>query len=234
MKAKKVGKIIVIEGGDSSGKEVQSRLLYEKLKNKEYRVKLFEFPQYSRFFGRVVGRYLRGEFGGVFEISPWLCAIPYALDRFDSREKILAWLKDGNILILNRYVGSNLGYMPAKLPQPQRPQFTKWLEKLEYKMLGLPKEDISIFLNVSPRVGQRLTYQKDEKVYMKGSGRGDIHERRLNYLENVTKQFLWLAKHRRNWARIDCMKDRRTLRDKNAIHREILRILARGKIISLL
>ena len=176
---------------------------------------------------------MRGEFGSVFEISPWLAAFSFALDRFDSKEKILAWLKNGNILILNRYVGSNLGYMPAKLPEVKRPHFTRWLEEFEYESLELPKEDISLFLNVSAKVGQRLTYQKDEKAYMKGLGRGDIHERDLKYLENANKQFLWLTKHRRRWVRIDCMKDAKSLRPINDIHRQILDILAKRKVLTL-
>lgn len=230
---KKRGKFIVIEGGDSSGKEVQSKKLVKALKGLGYKVRFLDFPRYDQFHGKVVGRYLAGEFGDTYEVSPWLAAYPFALDRFELKDSITESLEDGQIVVSNRYVGANLGYMPAKLPEKQRKAFTRWLEEFEYQRLGLPREDLSIFLYVPARVGQKLTYQKDEKVYMKGRGRGDIHERNLQYLERAVYQFLWLTRNRDHWVRVDCTLDgdRERLRPIDDIHRKIMDILVKRGIV---
>lgn len=230
---KERGKLIVIEGGDSSGKEVQSKRLVETLKTLGYKVRFLDFPRYEQFHGKVVGRYLAGDFGDTYEVSPWLTAYPFAMDRFGLKDSILESRENGEIIVSNRYVGSNLGYMSAKLPSPEREAFINWLEEFEYQHLGLPREDASLFLHVPARVGQKLTYQKDEKVYMKGRGRGDIHERNLQYLEEAVYQFLWLTRNREHWVRVDCTceGDAERLRPVEEIHQEIIGILVQRGII---
>jgi len=227
----KVGKIIVIEGGDSSGKEVQSKKLASALREKGYSVNFLDFPGYDKFFGKIVGRYLSGEFGDVNDISPFLSAMPYSLDRFKFKDKILKSLGKGDIILCNRYVGSNLAYMSAKLPPKKRSEYIKWNEEMEYVQLGIPRENLAIFLHVAPNLGQKLTYKKDEKVYMRGKGRGDIHERNLKYLKEVTRQYFWLAKNRRQYVVIESMEKRGGLRSIEDIHQEIIDVLEKRKII---
>lgn len=225
------GKIIVIEGSDSAGKEVQSRKLYQSLRRENYPVKFLGFPRFDRFFGKIVGRYLRGEFGDITGLSPRLVSLPFALDRFELKNDIIRWLENGKLIVCNRYVGSNLAYMSAGLPEGQRPRFIKWLEELEYKKLGIPREDISIFLHVPAKVGQKLTYQKREKTYMKGLGRGDLHERNLDYLKATGEQFFWLCRNRRHWVAVESMVDEENLRPIEEIHQEIVQILKKRRII---
>lgn len=227
------GKLLVIEGGDSSGKEVQSKKLFEKLRQLKYPVKFVDFPRYERFAGKLVGRYLKGEFGEVFDVNGHLSALPFALDRFGFKEDILRWLAEGYIIICNRYVSSNLAYMSAKFAKKERAKFISWLEELEYKILGVPHESLTIFLKVPANIGQKLTYKKDEKVYMKGLGRGDIHERNLRYLVEVGKQYDWLARNRNHWAVVDSMAGPNNLRPIEEIHEDILKILYRRRIITL-
>lgn len=73
--------------------------------------------------------------------------------------------------------------------------------------------------------------KKDEKPYMKGRGRGDIHESNLNYLETVVDQFLWLAKNRNHWVLIECMQDGESLRSRENIHEQIMSVLTEKGII---
>lgn len=221
----KKGKFIVIEGNDSSGKEVQTRKLTESLKQIGYKVRFLDFPRYNKFFGRFIGKYLRGDFGDVYQAHPALASLPYALDRFEVKEDISNWISKGDLVVSNRFTGSNLAHMSAKLPKKERLDFIEWVEELEYERLGIPREDIAIFLHVYPEVGQKLTYKKDEKVYMKGLGRGDIHERDLRYLKAVTRQYLWLTENRKNWVEVNCMSDEKTLRSVEDIHEEVLDVL---------
>jgi len=228
---KERGKFIVIEGGDSSGKEVQSKTLTGALEARGFEVRFLDFPRYSEFHGQIVGRYLAGEFGDTYGVSPYLASYPYANDRLELRDSIIESLESGLFVVSNRYVGSNLGYMSAKLPLVEREGFIKWVEELEYRRNRMPREDISIFLHVHANIGQKLTYRKDEKVYMKGRGRGDIHERNLKYLQAVIHQFVWLTENREQWVLIECMKNLDHLKPVDQIHEEIMQLLVAGSII---
>lgn len=225
------GSFIVIEGSDSSGKEVQSKRLTKELTKRGYNVRFLDFPRYDHFFGSLIGRYLRGEFGDVYDVHPTLASLPYALDRFELKGDISKWREQGDIVVSNRFTGSNLAHMSAKLPESEREDFIKWMEELENNRLGIPRVDIALFLHVPSKIGQELTMKKDEKSYMEGQGRGDIHERDLKYLDTVVEQYLWLAKNRDYWVEIFCMADEQTLRTPEDIHKDVMSILEERGII---
>src|SRR6476469_11165305 len=125
------GKLIVLEGLDGSGKSVQFALLSEYLLKNDFPFMTVDFPDYQgSFFGRLVGRYLDGEFGDVYEVDPYVSSLLYAGDRLASQAKLSGWLEEGRIVLANRYVGSNMAYHSAKLPAEQRPAFIAWLKRL--------------------------------------------------------------------------------------------------------
>lgn len=216
------GRFIVVEGSDSSGKELQSRRLSKELSKRGYNVRLLDFPRYDKFFGSLVGRYLRGDFGDVYEVHPTLASFPYALDRFEAKDEIIQWKENGDLVVSNRFTGSNLAFMSAKLPEEEREDFIEWMEELEYERLGIPRVDLAVFLHVPAKIGQRLTMKKDEKSYMKGKGRGDIHERDLGYLETVVQQYLWLTRERDNWVEVVCIGEDEELLSPEAIHKKVM------------
>ena len=101
----KKGRLIVIDGTDGSGKATQVKLLQTRLKKEGYRVKTLDFPQYQEnFFGGFIGECLTGDHGNFVSLDPYIASVLYAADRFQSKEKILGWLKKGEIVILDRYV----------------------------------------------------------------------------------------------------------------------------------
>ena len=109
------GKLIVFEGIDGSGKGTQTKKLFNFLKNKGIKTELFEFPFYSEtFFGKEVGNYLNGEFGGLKEIHPKLSAMLYAGDRYEKRDELIKKLNQGYLIICDRYVPSNIAHQTAK------------------------------------------------------------------------------------------------------------------------
>ena len=146
------GKMVVIDGGDSSGKEIQSKRLVNYLKTQGFQIAFLDFPQYEEFNGKVVGEYLAGVFGDVNEVHPKLTSYPYAVDRFTRRDEINGWRENGIMVVCNRYVSSSLAFMSAKLPESERENFIKWEEELEYKVLGVPKEYMVIFLHVPAKI----------------------------------------------------------------------------------
>jgi len=224
------GKFIVLDGLDGSGKATQTKLLVNFLKTKKIKPEVVDFPQYQKtFFGNLVSRYLKGEFGGVNEVSPYLCSLTYSGDRWQAKPKMEKALKSGKILIANRYVSSNLAFMGAKIKSPKKQErFFEWLQKLEYQIYGIPKEDLLIYLAMPPKVGQRLVLNKGCRKYLGNKNKHDIHEADLKYLREVQKTYLKLVNRSPHWQKIDCLDKKGNLKTKKAIHREIVSLM--GKI----
>ncbi len=198
------GKLIVFEGTDSSGKKTQAKILAERLREEGNKVEEADFPQYySSFHGKLIARYLRGEFG---DVSPYLASLLYAGDRLEAKDRLLNWLNEGKIIIANRYVTSNVAFMSARIEPEKRQEFIEWLETLEYDINKIPRPDLVLFLNVPVEVTQRWIKTKEERKYLNGKKK-DIHEKDIPYLKEVEQTYLGLAK-RDNWKIIDCMEDK--------------------------
>ena len=106
---------IVFEGIDNSGKSTQCRLLLEHLKKEGYKVEMIDFPQYGKKSAALIEEYLSGKYGSASEVSPYVASIFYACDRYDASFKIRQWLKEGKIVVADRYVGSNIGHQGGKI-----------------------------------------------------------------------------------------------------------------------
>jgi len=232
-KKKNQGKLVIIEGGDGSGKATQAQLLVSYLKKKKIPVKYFDFPQYYQtFHGQTVARYLRGEFGTLDNISPYLASLAYALDRLSAKNQMNDFLKKGGIIVANRYSTSNMAYQGARFSDDnERKKFFDWLYDLEYKINKIPKENLVIYLYVPWQIGLELTKKKGERLYL--SGKTDIHEKDILFRQKVEKMYLELAKTKKNWVVINAVKDNQILPIKT-IHQKIVQTLVDKKIIPLL
>ena len=225
------GKLIVLEGLDGSGKSVQFALLNEYLLKHNFPFMTVDFPDYQgSFFGRLVGRYLDGEFGDVYEVSPYDSSLLYAGDRLASRAKLTGWLEEGRWVLANRYVGSNMAYHSAKLPPEERPDFVAWCKRLEFDANLLPVPDLVLYLNASAATSHRMVAQKNARVYTGSSH--DIHERNQNFLQVVSEQYLWLCEHEHGWQRLDVCDEAGNLRPREEIHAQILTLLADKGLLS--
>jgi dTMP kinase len=224
------GKLVVLEGLDGSGKSVQFGLLRDYLTQQNYPLVTVDFPDYNgTIFGRLVGRYLDGEFGDVYEVSPYVSSLFYAGDRLENRPKLVRHLTDGKLLLANRYVGSNMAYHSAKLPVPDRPEFIGWLKRLEFGANGLPCPALTIYLNASAATSQKMVAQKNERSYTRSTH--DIHERNRHFLEIVAEQYLWLCENEENWLRLDVTDANGDLLPREITHQAILKILTERNII---
>ncbi len=207
-KNKQLGKFIVIEGIDGSGKATQTKLLIKRLKKEGFKTATIDFPQYyNNFFGKMTGRYLSGEFGTADEVSPYLASVLYALDRWESKDFILKQLKAGKIVICDRYASSNIIHQGGKIKQKKkRDELVKWLEKMEFDVLKISKPDLIVYLDVPHNIGQQLVDKKERRGYIKGKKR-DIHEENSNHLINARLQALRLVKQNKSWIKINCLKN---------------------------
>lgn len=196
----KNGKIIVIEGLDGSGKATQSKLLLERLES-EYNVRKLTFPDYESDGSALVRMYLDGEFGD----DP-SCVNPYAAASFYAVDRVASYLKDwqedykkGTVFVLDRYSTSNMIYMTSKLPKSQWDYFISWLEDYEFDKLELPRPSGVIYLDMPPKVSQKLMsgrYNNDES-------KKDLHEKNVDFLVSCRESALFAAE-KLGWNVISC------------------------------
>jgi len=200
------GKLIVIDGIDGSGKATQSKLLMKRFKKAGKKIETLDFPQYyNNFFGKLIGRFLNNEFGDAPNISPYLASVLYAADRFESREKILAWLKKGKIVILDRYVSSNQIHQGGKISNSsEKEKFLTWLEEMEFNVFKIPKPDAIIFLNVPYDHSKKLLQKKISRDYIKNAKKDKV-EKNKKYQTSSYVQSLELVKKYNNWIEVNCI-----------------------------
>ena len=228
----KQGKLIVIDGTDGSGKGTQAALLMERFvkEGRGKEVKLADFPRYGNQSAYFVEKYLRGEYGSQKEVGSRRASLFYALDRYDASFEMREWLKEGMIVVSNRYTSSNMGHQAGQMSDAsERSACISWIKELEYELLGIPKPDANILLYVTPEMGQQLVDRKSARAYTKGKKR-DIHEADIEHLRRASDAYLEVAK-KEEWKIIDCMKGKDEMRDKHEVHEEIYQYLNDKKII---
>ncbi|WP_368747665.1 dTMP kinase [Enterobacter cancerogenus] len=199
------GKLISFEGIDGSGKGTQSKLLLDKLNSIGVTAKLFSFPCYEKtFFGKEIGAFLRGEFGGINDVHPKLASILYAMDRFEKRQEIVDLLSQGATVICDRYVDSNIAHQSSKLPVSEQKGFIDWISELEYNFNKMPVPDLTFFLNVPLNVSKEMVLKKKKRSYTDSDE--DIHERAYGYLDSVLLAYNKIDFGTR-WNLIECCND---------------------------
>ena len=213
------GKLIAIEGIDGSGKRTQVELLATALRAQGHSVYSTGFPQYDSWFGKMVGQFLNGELGPLESVDPHFTALLYAGDRYEAKPKLTAALNDGQIVLADRYIASNLAHQTARVAPERRAAFLEWIEHLEYGIYGLPPEDLVLYLRVPPAQAQKLVAQKAQRSYT--SAEKDLQEASLRHLEDAAERYDFLAK-RRSWRTIECFDPKRKqMRAPEAITKEV-------------
>lgn len=197
------GVIIVIEGTDSSGKETQTKLLYERMLKENEKTKKISFPNYDNPACEPVKMYLRGDFGkDPQNVNPYAISTMYAIDRYASYK--MEWsemFKHGGIIITDRYTTSNMVHQASKLEDEEKEKYLNWLEDLEYNKMGIPKPDIVIFLNMPINHALKLMEKRKNKIT--GNEKKDIHESNKEYLKKSYNNACEIAK-KYNWKEILC------------------------------
>ena len=216
----KKGFFIVIEGIDGSGKATQTELLKNRLEKSGRKILVGDFPRYySSEWGKLVGRFLVGEFGKLDEVNPHLATLPFMIDEYTwSRDVARPWIKKGGIILSNRYFTSNVHNI-AKLPGRARRKYRDWLWPIGYEELGIFRPDLVLFLDVPPVVSQKLNRQKSSRQYLKGK-KQDIAERHQGHQFAAYKNYLEEVRLNDWWVKVKCVS-RGKLASPEAIHKKI-------------
>ncbi|MGC1276506.1 MAG: thymidylate kinase [Planctomycetaceae bacterium] len=200
------GRLIAIEGVDGSGKGTQAKRLYERLLAAGRKTALFSFPRYSdTHFGGFIGEYLNGRYGSLDEVHPFLAALLFAGDRFESRGPLLEALAANDVVLCDRYVSSNIAHQAAKLPVAERPELIRRIETVEYDVYGLPRADRTILLDLPVVTAKRLIANKAKRSYTDQAE--DLHESDGVYLGAVREMYLALGDRSPGWSIAACEQD---------------------------
>ena len=213
-----MGKLIVIEGTDGSGKSTQFRLLTEAVEGLGYEFRKLVFPQYSEDSSALIRMYLGGQFGNSpADVNAYAASAFYAVDRYASYKKVWGeWYEQGGLVLSDRYTTSNAVHQASKEPEERRKEFLGWLYEFEYDRLGLPRPDLTIYLDVPTEYTEKLMRSREATT---GTS-ADIHEQDLTYLATCRKMGKTAAEYY-GWTVIDCVRDG-AMRSIEDIHQEIL------------
>ena len=214
-----MGKLIVLEGTDGSGKSTQFRCLTEHLARDGKQFKLLVFPQYSEPSSALIRMYLAGEFGDKpSDVNGYAASAFYAVDRYASYKKDWGnWYESGGLILSDRYTTSNAVHQASKEPAESRGEFLKWLYEFEYDKLGLPRPDLTIYLDVPTEFTEKLMRHREEST----NTHADIHEKDLAYLATCRATGRAAAEFY-GWTVIQCVRDGK-MRGIEDIHEEIYR-----------
>lgn len=217
-----MGKLIVIEGTDGSGKSTQFRLLTEKLQAQNIPFQKLVFPQYNEPSSALIRMYLGGEFGTKpTDVNAYAASAFYAVDRYASYKKVWGeWYENGGLVVSDRYTTSNAVHQASKEPEEKRESFLKWLYELEYDHMGLPRPDLTIYLDVPTDFTEKLLRGREQST----NTHADIHEADTAYLATCRRMGKTAAKYY-GWTVINCVCDGK-MRSIEDIHEEICRHVA--------
>ncbi len=217
-----MGKLIVIEGTDGSGKSTQFARLTQRLEAEGKAFQKLVFPQYAEPSSALIRMYLGGEFGSnPTDVNAYAASAFYAVDRYASYKKVWGdWYEKGGLVLSDRYTTSNAVHQASKEPEETRGEFLKWLYEFEYEKLGLPRPDLTIYLDVPTDFTEKLMRRREADT----NTTADIHEKDLTYLATCRRMGKAAAEFY-GWTVIECVKDGQ-MRSIEDIHEEIYRRVA--------
>lgn len=214
-----MGKLIIFEGLDGSGKGTQAALTAQKLRQRGVTLRQVTFPDYDSESSALVKMYLSGRFGQKpDDVNAYAASSFYAVDRFASYKTDWgAFYREGGLVLSDRYTTSNAVHQCSKLPPAQWDGFLNWLFDFEYKKIGIPEPDLVLYLAVDPEVSQKLL----ENRYHGDESKKDIQEKDREYMARSRAAAEYCARTL-GWQRIECTCAGRAMRPVEEINEEIL------------
>jgi dTMP kinase len=219
-------KFLVVEGIDGSGKSTQINLLKKHLEEKGIAYRYIHFPRTETgIYGDLIARFLRGDFGNLNVVDPYLVALIYAGDRKDAADQIREWISQGYLVLLDRYVYSNIAFQCAKMVKTEdQEKLRNWILQLEYSYHHIPQPDLNILLDVPfSFTRKKLTANRsgNERDYLQGMR--DIHEEDLEFQQRVRNMYIRQAETCTDLKLINCVDDHGEMVNPDAIFTEILK-----------
>ncbi len=215
--------LLVIEGADSTGKETQTKLLSEKFSSKGRPVETIDFPSKTSFFGKLIYEGLAGKYGDFKSLHPKLASTFWAADRYLAKEKMMAWLNEGKIVIADRYVSANQLHQGGKITnEEERQEFLEWLDVMEHHEYGIPRPQKIFYLDLPFEISLRLLKERKAKqaTSLEGNSNNDQHEDSPEHQIAARDSAIKMLSND-SWVRIQCSDDGTNILPKEVIHGRI-------------
>ena len=212
-----MGKLIVIEGTDGSGKSTQFRMMSQRLEKENVSFRHIVFPRYSEESSALIRMYLGGQFGSKpSDVNAYAASSFYAVDRYASYKMDWGqWYEEGGLVLSDRYTTSNAVHQASKEPEDKQAAFLHWLYDFEYDKLKLPRPDLTIYLDVPTDFTEKMLRSREAST----NTTADIHEQDMTYLATCRETGRKAAQYY-GWTVIQCVKDG-AMRSIEDIHEEI-------------
>lgn len=218
-------RFIAIEGLDGAGKSTQIALLTAYFNKQGIETRFVHFPIVQEgVFGELIAKFLRGEFGDVKNVHPQLVALLFAEDRKAFAHTINEWLANGYVVLVDRYVLSNIAFQCAKLEnEKEKKELREWINMFEYEYNHIPQPDLSVYLDVPfSFTEQALTQRRsgEERKYL--NGKEDIHEKDFSLQLAVKREYEILADTDPSITKIICYDSDKNMKSISEIHETII------------
>ncbi|MBO4841901.1 MAG: dTMP kinase [Bacteroidales bacterium] len=203
--------LIVLEGLDGAGKSTQLKMVTSYFTSLGRKVEYLHFPRYAApVYGELIAKFLRGDFGAIDQVHPQLVALLFAEDRRDAAAGIRRWMDEGRVVILDRYVYSNIAFQCAKLDDAKEAAALRdWIFALEYQHNDIPRPTLNLFLDVPISFVDaklKLNRKGGDRAYLEG--KADIHEADIRFQMKVREHYLDECRRDPQFIRIDCSDPR--------------------------
>ena len=212
-----MGKLIVLEGTDGSGKATQTEKLLERLLSEGVRCRTVEFPRYGEESSALIRMYLGGAFGDrPSDVNAYAASTFFSVDRYASfKQDWGGFYADGGVVLADRYTTSNAVHQGGKLPPEERKAYFRWLFDFEYRLMGLPAPDLVIYLDVPVEQTEENMHRREAETHTAA----DIHEKDRDYLLQCQIAAMDAAEQF-GWKRIPCTRDG-AMRSVEEIHNDV-------------
>ncbi len=205
----------------------------EHLEKEGYKVRKIDFPRHGESPAFFVDAYLNGKYGAAKDIGPLIGSIFYTLDRYDAGFDMKKWLEQGDIVVADRYVASNIGHQGGKINnREERKKYFNWLYNLEYNLFKIPKPDITFILKTSPelslKMANKITNEEKKerrKSYLGDDRKQDIHEKDSSHQAATLESYLQAAKEfPEEYRVVECTENNEMISSRD-IHEKIWEII---------
>ncbi|OGY61758.1 MAG: hypothetical protein A3H06_00630 [Candidatus Colwellbacteria bacterium RIFCSPLOWO2_12_FULL_44_13] len=221
-----MGKLVVFEGVDGSGKNTQLELLTRRLEEKGIKFKTIAFPRHGNPAACFIDKYLQPShpYGEPKTIPAEVASMFYALDRYDASFEMKKWLEESDFVIADRYLGSNIGHQGGKIKdETKRKKYVDWLYTLEFNTLKIPKPDLTIVFYLPAEIAIKRIEKKQNRNYIQDGSNKDAHESDIEHLRNAGDAYKWAARTYPNFIIIDCCDKNKELTPEE-IHEKVWQV----------
>lgn len=218
-------KFFAVEGLDGAGKSTQIALLTDYFNARGIETRFVHFPRSQEgVFGELIAKFLRGEFGDVKQVHPQLVALLFAEDRKAFAKTINEWQQSGHVVLVDRYVLSNIAFQCAKLiSENEKQELREWINMFEYEHNQIPKPDLSFYLDVPFTFTEKALTERrsgEERKYL--NGKDDIHEKDFSLQLAVKHEYDVLVNTDNTITKITCYNEDKQMKPITDIHAEII------------